>query len=165
MRQIEHHEHVPSRHHGKHVEVALADLRDPLNVGQAFRICTSLGVRHLHLCGATPTPPLAKINRTARGAQHAVPWSSKPAHETLETFRASGGKVIGIEYATASVDLRELSFVEQQPLLLVLGNEAHGIARDLLDSCDVVAHLPLYGPISSLNVATALALSVWEVVR
>lgn len=164
MRQLEHHEHRPRPHHGRRVEVALDALKDPLNVGQAFRICASLGVRHLHLCAGTPTPPLAKINRTARGAQHQLPWSA--TEQTLDVvagFRQSG-RVLGVELATGSVDVRERA-VTGEAVLLVVGNEAHGLAPELLDACDEVVHLPLYGAISSLNVATALALAVWEAVR
>ncbi len=42
---------------------------------------------------------------------------------------------------------------------------AHGMTSEILVACDGVGHLPLYGAISSLNVATALSLAVWEVVR
>ena len=166
MRQVEHAEHVPHPHHGKEVVVVLAGLKDPLNVGQAFRICSSLGIRQLYLCDNTPCPPSAKLNRTARGAQNALSWQAGTTHETIDLLKANGYRVWAVEYATASKDIREmLTQASAFPLALILGNEAHGIETDILVRCDAVVHLPLYGPVSSLNVSTALALAVWEVVR
>lgn len=170
MRQLEHQEHVPRRHHGRHVEVALVGLKDPLNVGQAFRTCVSLGVTQLYLCDGTPSPPLAKINRTARGAQHHLPWTAHSTEECVTSFRESMkgsgklGVVLGVELATASCDIRERTH-QDAAVLLLLGNEAHGLSPAELALCDEVVHLPLYGSVSSLNVATALALAVWECVR
>jgi len=167
MRQVEHSEHMAAPHHGRRVEVLLAGLKDPLNVGQAFRTCLSLGVARLHLCDATPTPPSAKLNRTARGAQHYLPWSAGATAEVMKSFGESTPEalILGVEYAHASGDIRAITPVDDTPILLVLGNEAHGIQPTILELCDEVVHLPMYGAISSYNVATALALSLWEIVR
>ena len=149
------------------MELVLAGLRDPLNVGQAFRTGVSLGAARLHLCDATPTPPSAKLNRTARGAQHQLAWTTGRSAEVVAGLRQNGTHVIAVEYATASHDLRRLlaKTPRDEPLALVLGNEAHGLPRELMSACDAVGHLPLYGRVSSLNVATALALALWEAVR
>jgi tRNA G18 (ribose-2'-O)-methylase SpoU len=167
MRQVEHHEHVPQPHHGREVVLVLAGLKDPLNVGQAFRIGSSLGVSHIYCCDDTPTPPGSKINRTARGAQHQVPWSGGVTEAVISSLCENQFYVLAVEYANESVDIRKLvaSIESAKPVALVLGNEAHGMTPELMAACDGVGHLPLYGPISSLNVATALALAVWEVVR
>lgn len=166
MRQVEHHEHRAQPPHGRHVELALLDLRDPLNVGQAFRLAASLGVTHLHLLGRTPTPPNAKLNRTARGAQEEVQWSQATWDAALDGFRQNQLRVVAIEYATASVDMREVrARIAGQACVLVVGNEAHGLSKDVLAAVDEVAHVPMYGAISSFNVASALGIALWEWVR
>ena len=167
MRQIEHAEHRPQPHHGRRVVLVLAGLKDPLNVGQAFRIASAMGVGHIYCCDGCPAPPSAKINRTARGAQHQVPWSVGDSEEIILGLRQNKHHVVAVEYATASLDIREVvGAVDRAAAVgLVLGNEAHGLSPKLLAACDAVGHLPLYGSISSLNVATALAMAVWEVVR
>ena len=153
-------------HHGREVHLVLAGLRDPLNVGQAFRTGVSLGAAHLHLCDGTPAPPSAKLNRTARGAQHALPWSGGNAEEVVGTLRERGVGVVAVEYAHGSRDLREaIAGFGGSPLALVLGNEAHGLATQVMGACEAVAHVPLHGRVSSLNVAAALAIALWEAVR
>ena len=167
MRQVEHHEHVPTPHHGREIVLVLAGLKDPLNVGHAFRIGSSLGVSHIYCCDDTPIPPGSKINRTARGAQHQVAWSGGETLEVVSSLRKNNFYVLAVEYATESTDIRQIvaSIDEGQSVALVLGNEAHGMSNELMAACDGVGHLPLYGAISSLNVATALAMALWEVVR
>ncbi len=176
MRQVEHHEHIPTPHHGREVVLILAGLKDPLNVGQAFRIGSSLGVSHIYCCDDTPKPPGSKINRTARGAQHQVPWSGGATFDVINSLRSRNANetqaqknfyVLAVEYADESIDIRTLvaGIDSSKPIALVLGNEAHGMTPELMAACDGVGHLPLYGSISSLNVATALAMALWEVVR
>lgn len=167
MRQIEHQDHRPSPHHGHAVDLVLAGLKDPLNVGQALRTAVSLGARHVYLCDGTPAPPAAKINRTARGAQHEVAWSTGETLAVIGSLHRRGVAVVAVEYATESRDLRRVvaQLPDAVPVALVVGHEARGLSPDVLAACGSVAHLPLYGRISSLNVAAALALALWEVVR
>ena len=173
MRQVEHHEHRPAAHHGHRIELALVRLDDPLNVGQAFRIGVSLGVRYLHLLDGTPAPPNAKLNRTARGAQHRLPFLEVSTVDALAGFRQNRLFTLAIEYAThsrgivtvaAEVDAA-ISAGDYAGVVLLFGNEAHGMTPDVLQRCDAVAHLPLYGSVSSYNVATAIAMATWELVR
>ena len=48
------------------------------------------------------------------------------------------------------------------PLLLVVGAEAEGIPRRLLDACDAVTRLPMAGFIASYNLQTAVAAVAME---
>ena len=51
------------------------------------------------------------------------------------------------------------------PLGLVLGNEALGVEREVLEHCDELVQIPMYGLKNSLNVAAAGAVVVFEVLR
>jgi tRNA G18 (ribose-2'-O)-methylase SpoU len=48
---------------------------------------------------------------------------------------------------------------------LVLGNERHGVAPELLARCDAVVRLPCRGVKNSLNVAVALGMCAHEIAR
>jgi 23S rRNA (guanosine2251-2'-O)-methyltransferase len=48
---------------------------------------------------------------------------------------------------------------------LVLGGEGRGLHRLVREACDEVGHIPLYGPVQSLNVSAASAVVLYEAVR
>jgi tRNA G18 (ribose-2'-O)-methylase SpoU len=48
---------------------------------------------------------------------------------------------------------------------LVLGNEALGVDRSVLEQCDGIVEIPLRGYKNSLNVATACAVVMFEILR
>ena len=52
-----------------------------------------------------------------------------------------------------------------RPLGLVLGNEALGVERDIIDACDEVVEIPVFGYKNSLNVASACSIVLFEVLR
>ena len=52
-----------------------------------------------------------------------------------------------------------------RPVALVLGNEALGVQPSVLDSCDELVEVPVFGFKNSLNVAAAAAVVVYEILR
>gem|GEM_PF-5870234 len=57
------------------LELLLDNVRSLFNVGSIFRCADGVGVRHLHLCGITPTPDNPKLKKTALGAEEAIHWT------------------------------------------------------------------------------------------
>jgi len=65
----------PHRPPLRHVDVLLDNIRSLYNVGSIFRTADGAGIRHLYLCGITPTPDNPKLAKTALGAEQTVAWS------------------------------------------------------------------------------------------
>jgi len=51
------------------------------------------------------------------------------------------------------------------PCVLVVGNEGRGLRRLVRERCDVLAKIPMSGPIASLNASVAAAITLYEVTR
>jgi len=51
------------------------------------------------------------------------------------------------------------------PIGLVIGNEGHGVSDLVKKNCDMVASIPMYGDIDSLNASVACGVLAYEVVR
>jgi 23S rRNA (guanosine2251-2'-O)-methyltransferase len=50
-------------------------------------------------------------------------------------------------------------------VVLVVGAEGKGLRSSVKAACTMLAHLPMPGPIDSLNASTAAAIGLYEVVR
>ena len=51
------------------------------------------------------------------------------------------------------------------PAAIILGSEGHGVAKLLLDKCDFILSIPMYGKVNSLNVSTAASVILCHVAR
>lgn len=150
---------------GPEVEVLLDNLRSAFNVGSIFRSADGAGVRHLYLCGITPTPGNLKISKTALGAEHTMPWTQHwDSFEVIRQSKKSGLRLWALEGGSGSVSLFNcLSKLPGEPILLVVGNEVSGVDSGILKICDQVVYLPMAGIKDSLNVSIAFGIAVYTI--
>lgn len=159
--QLSHADHEPS---GKTFPLALVaqDVADAANVGSLFRLADALGVRHLYLAGASATPANPKVRRTARAAQQYVPWSQHDNTLALvQDLKERGALVVSLEITDRSEDVRSIRLPPGRDIVLVVGAENAGVSQTILNASDRVAHIPMMGANSSMNLAVATALAVF----
>jgi tRNA G18 (ribose-2'-O)-methylase SpoU len=146
------------------LRVVLDNLRSAFNVGSIFRTCEGAGIERIHLCGITPYPPHAKLDKTARGATSLVAWSHHvDAMEAVRVLKADGYRLAALELTDRSVDYRTIPYTP--PLALILGHEVAGVTRPVLEAADWIIEIPMRGRKNSLNVATAVGVVLFEVLR
>ena len=58
---------------------------------------------------------------------------------------------------------REVDFADK--VLLIIGNEGHGISRLVGENCDQIIAIPQYGKINSLNASVAAAILIYGIVN
>ena len=134
----------------------LDNLRSAFNVGAIFRSCDILRVKGLFLCGYTACPPHAKLEKTALGTVDYVPWRYfETAVDAVDHLKDLSVAVWAAETASGSVPYHEAVFPDE--LAIVLGNEALGVSRGVLERCDGMIEIPTRGYKNSLNVASACA--------
>jgi len=144
--------------------VALDGVTDPGNLGAVLRVAGAAGATGVVVPkhrSALLTP--AAVKAAAGAVEHVpiAPVSGIPA--ALDRATRAGVWTVGLaaEGPTSVFDLP----VADQRLVLVLGAEGRGLARLTRERCDVLAAVPMPGPVDSLNVATAAAVACFEVVR
>jgi tRNA G18 (ribose-2'-O)-methylase SpoU len=146
------------------VTVILDNLRSAFNVGSIFRTADAARIEQVLPCGYTAHPPHKKLEKTALGAERFVKSGYfKDTVEAVRSVKGLGIPVIAIETAENVKSYTE--FVFPKPVCLVLGNEALGISREVLNEVDDAVQIPLFGFKNSLNVASAFAVVVYEVLR
>ena len=163
-RQLAHSDHIGA---GRlPLRLLAPDVGIAANVGALFRLADALGIEHLHLAGASPVPPDARIRKTSRSAERHVAWSYEADPlATVTALKAGGWRVVALELSTTSVPLDALAVAPGDRVCLVVGAERHGVSPALLDAADATVHIPMRGHNSSMNVASACAIALYAITR
>ena len=80
----------------------------------------------------------------------------------MEELRAKGIWLVGAEGGSEKL---WYDFDYTLPVALVMGSEGKGLRELIKKKCDIILSLPLLGEMTSLNVAAAAAVFMYEVVR
>ncbi len=146
------------------ITIVLDRLRSAFNVGNIFRLADVCAVKQILTCGYTATPPHPKLSKTALGTEEKVQSIHFDSSlEAVQHLRESGYQTIGIETVAGAPDIWDIEF--HFPVAFVFGNEALGMEKETLQSCDIIARLPAYGWKNSLNVANCAAVVVYQAIR
>ncbi len=146
------------------VSVLLENVRSLYNVGAFFRTADAVALEKLYLTGITGYPPQNMISKTALGAEETVPW--KQARETvsiIEELRSAGYEIAAIETSVHAVDL--FDWRPRFPVCVLFGHETDGLTPAATDLADTHVRIPMLGHKHSLNVASAGAIVLYELLR
>ena len=152
---------------GTHPIIIVCDnIRSAFNVGSIFRSAETAGVAGVLTCGITAHPPHPKLRKTAMSAIDAVP--SQHYDDTLACIRdlqSQGIKVFALETTNNAKLYTNIDYKAYDKIALVAGNEVTGVGVDVMSMVDDVIQIPVFGIKNSLNVASALPIVLFEVVR
>jgi tRNA G18 (ribose-2'-O)-methylase SpoU len=146
------------------VYVVCENIRSLYNVGSIFRTADGIRAEKVYLCGYTGYPPRKEIDKTALGAQDAVPWEyHENVAEVLQYLKANSIQVVALEHTDNSYDFQTFNY--SFPMAIVLGHEYEGLTQEALNQCQCAVEIPMYGLKQSLNVATAFGVIGYELLR
>jgi tRNA G18 (ribose-2'-O)-methylase SpoU len=148
--------------------VFLEDPRDLENIGAVIRVSAAADVGAVITSGPTNIWHPAVI-RGGAGLQYTLPvfdsschpeFSSGSSIKTTEILKQvqSDRKVICLD--PTGDDITDIEVPNNA--ILVFGTERHGISKQLIDQSDDVAKLPMKPGVSSLNLATSVAATLYQ---
>jgi tRNA G18 (ribose-2'-O)-methylase SpoU len=146
-----------------HLACLVDNVRSIYNVGSIFRTSDGLGLNHIHLCGITPTPHNPKLAKTALGAEKSINWTyHRNGLDVVNQAIADGKIVLALEATGQSQSIfSSIREIQKQSVLLVVGNEVHGIDPDILAHSQIISYIPMFGKKESFNVATAFGIAAF----
>ncbi len=143
--------------------VCLDSVQDPGNFGTILRTAEAAGAKGVISLKGSVDAFAPKTLRSAMGSAFRLPIATDiSVEELLEKTSASGLKLVA---TTAEGERVYSHFNWQQPAIIIFGNEANGVSKDLLEQCDARISIPLCAPVESLNVAAAAAVVLFEAAR
>lgn len=142
--------------------IALEEVRDPGNLGTIIRTADAAGAAGVILVGTTCDPWSRECVRATMGSIFNVPLVKLSGSDFLDLLRVWPGDAVGTHIA-ATEDFRKISY--RHPTMIVMGSEGPGLTREASEACSRLVKIPMAGPLDSLNLAVATALTLYEVRR
>jgi len=139
--------------------LALLAPQDPGNVGSILRSLEAVGAQALFLLdgGVDPYHPTAV--RASMGALFWKPVVQASWARFIDWSLRTGQQLVGTS-AHAVADYRDLE--PTSPWILVLGSEQKGLSPEQLAACGLQVRLPMQGRVSSLNLAVAAGVLLYQ---
>lgn len=141
---------------GLHKIVTLDGLNDPGNVGTILRTAIALGWDGIFLLNHCCDPFNDKALRAAKGATFRIPIRTGTLADLKEIIQKNRLKPIAADLTGQDA----ATFGETSHLLLVLGNEAHGLSEEVQQLCQKIT-IPIEN-MESLNVSVAAAIIMYQ---
>lgn len=143
--------------------LVLDGVQDPHNLGACLRIADAMGANALiapkdRAVGLTPV-----VSKVACGAAETVPYLTVTnLARTLRELTDYGVRIIG----TDDTAEREIMAVDASgSVAWVLGSEGSGMRRLTREHCDELVRIPMYGTVTSMNVAVTAGICLYETRR
>ncbi|OGE26407.1 hypothetical protein A3C26_01600 [Candidatus Daviesbacteria bacterium RIFCSPHIGHO2_02_FULL_39_12] len=145
------------------IYIVLDNVLDTYNVGSIFRLADAVAAKKVYLCGKTEIPPNPRIKKASINTTEWVEWSYKEtAIEAINDIRLTINDIqtVAVEQSKKSVPYDKFEY--KLPVCLVVGNETYGVSKEVLDICDGIVEIPMYGINISLNVMVSLGIVLYQ---
>jgi RNA methyltransferase, TrmH family len=139
--------------------VALVSPQDPGNVGTILRTLDAVNADGLFLLDGGVELYHPTVVRSSMGTIFWKPIIQTTFDEFVHWAGKGNYQLIGTS-AHGDVDYQTL--VPNVPWILVLGNEQKGLSTEQSNACDVTVSLPMKGRVSSLNLAVATGVLLYQ---
>jgi TrmH family RNA methyltransferase len=143
--------------------VALVAPQDPGNVGTILRTVDAVRAEGLLLLDAQSDPYHPLVVRSSMGALFWVPVISAPFAAFSAWAREQGYHIYGTS-AHGGVRYQQVARYER-PAILLMGNEREGLSKAQMACCEHLISLPMRGHSTSLNLAVATGIMLYEMLE
>jgi 23S rRNA (guanosine2251-2'-O)-methyltransferase len=145
------------------IVVLLDQVTDPHNVGAILRTCAAFNVTALVATARHSPEASAVLFKSASGAYEHVPFVKVTnLARAMQELKNDGFRILGLD-SEAPDDIAAVD--RTPPVAIVLGAEGKGLRQLTRDSCDHLVRLDMNGPIRSLNVSNACAVTLYALTR
>ncbi|TCS63384.1 23S rRNA (guanosine(2251)-2'-O)-methyltransferase RlmB [Varunaivibrio sulfuroxidans] len=148
----------------QHVVVVLDQATDPQNIGAVIRSAAAFGAAGVVIHDRHAPDVTGAMAKAASGGVEKIPLVRVTnLARALDYLKGAGFWCVGLDGHTDKM-LTD-GVLEGGDIALVLGAEGQGLRRLTLETCDLVAKIPMSDAIESLNLSNAAAIALYEFAR
>ena len=159
-KQLDHIDHTPDRQQLT-INIICPEFQSPANMGAIFRLADAFDIEGLYFTNA-PNLNSNRFKKTARATYKTVSYTSVDKVGLLHRFHESGYTSIALELTDQSIPIKDLTINTNKKYVIIIGHENTGIPLDILNLTMHHCHIPMYGQNSSMNIAQATAIALYE---
>lgn len=137
----------------------LDQITDPKNVGSIFRLADAARVAHIYLYKCEVKIKNKQLVRASRSTTKYVPFT---IIDDAQVVKDLGYELVSLEVTESSIPYA--SFQPAKKTLLIIGNENYGVSQEWLNSSSTSIHIPMHGINTSMNVASATAIAMYDLI-
>lgn len=137
------------------------EVNDAKNIGAIFRLADASGVQKVFFVSDKLPKKFIKIDKVARSTRHIIPHLFCSKTEVLKNLN-SDVNIVAIETTDKSIPYND--FLPEGTTALILGSEVNGVSEFFLKECHEAIHIPMHGLNSSMNVAMAGAIVIYDLI-
>ena len=142
--------------------IVLDGIQDPGNLGTILRTVDSTNLKQIILSEKCADPFNPKVVRSTMGAIFRVNIiESNNILDTLKDIKKSKYRIVATSLETENT----IYTVDYYKKVIVIGNEANGVSKEVLEIADEKVKIPMLGKTESLNAAVATGIMLYEYVR
>ncbi len=163
------------------IYIVLDNVLDTYNIGSIFRLADAVAARKVYLCGGTEIPPNHRIKKASINTTEIVEWEyCESALDAVRKCKVQSGKgkvkkdsalstqhsalqIVAIEQSPKSIQYDQFEY--KMPVCLIVGNETTGVSKEVLDICDAIVEIPMFGVNISLNVVVSLGIVLYQAIE
>ena len=142
--------------------VVLDGIQDPGNLGTILRTVDSANLKQLIVSNETADCYNPKVVRSTMGGIFRVNViRENNLVETLTKLKQKGFEIVVTSLETDN-SIYDISYNKK---VVVIGNEANGVSKEVLNIADKKVKIPMLGKTESLNAGVAAGIMIYEYVR
>lgn len=142
--------------------LALDGVQDPGNIGTIIRTLDAANLKQIIVSKNTADCFSPKVIRSTMGSIFRVNVVEVDnLKETLDKAKKENFQVI-----TTALDAKNSIYdIDYNKKVVVIGNEANGVSKEIQDISDIKVKIPMPGKAESLNASVAAGIMIYEYVR
>lgn len=143
--------------------IVIADgITDPYNLGALIRCAEGAGAHGIIIPKRRASGLTPLVSKASAGAiEHMAIAKVANISNTITMLKEKGIWTFAAE--AGGKPYYETDF--KGPCALIFGSEGNGVSQVVLNNCDVITSIPMYGHVNSFNVSTAASVILCEVAR
>lgn len=148
------------------IVLLLDNITGEANIGSIFRLADAFNVEKIIFTGTPPNLQSNRLKKTARSTHQRVLFEiNEDCFLAAENLKSQGYLLYALEITSDSYPIDNFEYQPGNPLCFILGNEVSGITEELLKITDKRLHINMYGKNSSMNVAQAAGIALYEITK